>query len=112
MLLKSSKQVVKSQIFFETVQTQSLDIININEYQFNEFVSSIVTTDYTGTISGRKVASDSIHVKWLDIGTTWNNASFPNSFIRNKQNRVIFNKTTTFDKLTANKVCSILIINA
>lgn len=108
-LLKSTSQVVQSHIHFEELRVNSpLDVTTIDNYNLDAFLSSVVTSDYTGLISGRKTVADSVHANRLNIGSTWNNVSFPNGFIRNNQNRVTLNLPSTLSFLTVKKVCMYL----
>lgn len=109
-LLKSSVQIVESSIHFDQIRIISpVEVTNIDGYNLNNFLSSVVTQGYTGQILGRKTVTEPIDTGTLNIGSTWNNVSFPGGFVQNKQNRVIFDSSTTFDSLSANKVCMIRI---
>lgn len=83
-----------------------ITINSINEYSFYEFVSTVVSEDYSGEITGTKTVLETVEAESLNITSLWNYFPFPNAFVHKTQKRVVISGRKNFTYVTADTVWS------
>jgi len=103
-LLRSTPQKITATYHFDTLSLISNSFVgHIMGQNFSEFIDSVITTDYNGTITGKKdvkgtITADKLHIR------KWNGLKFPDDFVSAHSDKVHLTGVKQFTTIEAKEV--------
>jgi hypothetical protein len=105
MFLCSTPHTISLPFSFTDLRAEgTIKLNSINGINFAQFLKSIVTEDYSGTIGGHKTVTKTLITNSLTIQTTLNNYNFPEHLVTTSQKKLIISGYKNLSQMTATKV--------